>query len=86
MLINEYWQRVQSGQPRAQTRHKTRLKATHLHYLRLYTLPPRDMQQVWLKREGSQADCLEGLPPFEKVLGATAVALRVDLELKLANG
>ena len=44
------------------------------------------MQQVWLKREGPQADCLQGLPPFEEGLGETVVAPRVELNLKLANG
>jgi hypothetical protein len=61
-------------------------KMTHLYDLRLRTLPPRDVQQVWLEREGSQARRLQGLPPFDKVGKAPMIVLRVDLELKLADG
>ncbi len=59
---------------------------TYLYHLRFCTLPPGDVQQVWLEREGSEAGCLEGLPPFQKVLEASTITTGVNLELKLADG
>jgi|SRR6266850_2055555 len=87
MLINEYWPKEKEPirLTRAPQNAIKAKKATHLYHLGLRTLPPRDVQQVWLKREGSQACHLQGLPPFEKTIEARTIALRMDLELKLAD-
>jgi hypothetical protein len=52
------------------------------------TLLPGDVRRAWLEWDlrGSQASHLEGLPPFEKVLKASTIITRVNLELKLADG
>jgi hypothetical protein len=44
------------------------------------------VDQIWLEREGSQASSLEGLPPFEKILKVLMVVVRVNFDLKLADG
>jgi hypothetical protein len=63
------------------------IKKTHLYYLGPATRE-RDVEQIWLEREGSQASRLEGPPPFEeplKVLMFT-VTVHVNFDLELADG
>ena len=59
---------------------------THLDHERLSTPGIRDVNQIWLKREGSQASRLKGLPPAAEPLKVRAIVLGMNLELKLADG
>lgn len=90
MLINEYFflrKRTTTAIEHVKKRKKEdATNKTHLDHERLPTSGVRDVDQIRLQWEGSQAGRLERLPPTTEPLKVRVIVLGMNLELKLADG